>query len=140
MSHVALRPTILDAASGETLLALVSMFDGVIDWKADDTFSVSFRHYYREGSARALVDRKAGVFTLYRPGGKPSEPQPIARLSEAIDACFTPSEAELAERSAAFWREMREAEAKRRRQDKPLFIVTGLFFAIAILFLLFVKD
>jgi hypothetical protein len=105
MSHVIVTPHLHDARTNAPILTLGNGFDGQIGWGGEGRFTLTLRHYWRNGGAAVEIDRRGERFRFL--GGADDVVsgswQPLARLPTQVDARFTPSDNELARASDAFW-------------------------------------
>jgi hypothetical protein len=138
MSHVIRTPTILDAASGETILRCGdSGYDASIAWGADGRFDVDLRHYWRPETLRLKVDRAGGSFRASGAGGD-GPPHPLDTLSAFVEGHFTGADAERAAAGEAAGRAWAERLARERRSGaRALWIILALGAGAAIWALFF---
>jgi hypothetical protein len=115
MSHVIRTPTILDVASGETILRCGdSGYDASIAWGEEGGFDIDLRHYWRPETLRLKVDRAGGSFRASGVGGE-GPPHPLDALGAFVEAHFTGADAERAAAGAAARRASEERLVRDRR-------------------------
>jgi hypothetical protein len=125
MSHVIRTPTIIDAASGDTILKLGdSGYDATVGWGEDGGFDLDLRHYWRSGTLRLTVDPAGGTFRIA--GADDSSPShPLRALSAFIEDHFTA--ADRAASASAAGPSLEERLARERRSgNRALWILLAL--------------
>jgi hypothetical protein len=100
MSHVIRTPTMIDAASGETILRLGdSGYDATIGWGEHGGFDLDLRHYWRAGTLRLTIDRATGIFRIAG-ADDAAAPHPLGTLSAFVEAHFATADREAAAQAA----------------------------------------
>jgi hypothetical protein len=127
MSHVIRTPTVVDAASGDTILRCSdSGFDASIIWGADGGFDIDLRHYWRAGTLRVAIDRAAGSFRIAGAGDE-HPARPLGELSAFVEAHFSATDREaMTNRSGTLLEDRLEHQLRGGSRAPWLMLVIGL--------------